>query len=94
MQDNSLPILNLPKRDDEMRAMTRPPRAIAASATSSCSAPADRASADAAIPALADGGLGSAGRLAGRPLLWFIENVDPWGFAEQLTASTRPAPAS
>ena len=82
MQDNSLPILNLPKRDDEMRAMTAAAARhrglghviVLGTGGSSLKWP--------TVTALADGGLGSAGRLAGRPLLWFIENVDPWGFAK------------
>ena len=78
--DGSLPILNLPERKDDMRALGeaagryRDLAHVIVLGTGGSSLGAKT------VTALADGGLGSAGRLAGRPLLWFIENVDPWGF--------------
>jgi glucose-6-phosphate isomerase len=88
-KDGSLPILTLPKRDDEMRVMTEAAQRchdldhviVLGTGGSSLGGR--------TVTALADGGLGSAGRLKGRPLLWFIENVDPWGF-EKTVASVDP----
>jgi glucose-6-phosphate isomerase len=82
MQDNSLPILNLPKRDDEMRAMTAAAARYRGLGHVIVLGTGGSSLGGRTVTALADGGLGSAGRLAGRPLLWFIENVDPWGFAK------------
>jgi glucose-6-phosphate isomerase len=82
MQDNSLPILNLPKREDEMRAMTAAAARYRGLGHVIVLGTGGSSLGGRTVTALADGGLGSAGRLAGRPLLWFIENVDPWGFAK------------
>jgi glucose-6-phosphate isomerase len=82
MKDNSLPILNLPKRDDEMRAMTEAAARYRGLGQVIVLGTGGSSLGGRTVTALADGGLGSAGRLAGRPLLWFIENVDPWGFAK------------
>jgi glucose-6-phosphate isomerase len=82
MQDNSLPILNLPKRDDEMRAMTAAAARYRGLGHVIVLGTGGSSLGGRTVTALADGGLGSAGRLAGRPLLWFIENVDPRGFAK------------
>jgi glucose-6-phosphate isomerase len=78
--DNSLPILNLPKREDEMRVMRDAAQRYRGLAHVVVLGTGGSSLGGRTVTALADGGLGSAGRLAGRPLLWFIENVDPWGF--------------
>ena len=89
VSDNSLPILTLPKREDEMRVMReaaeryRDLEHVIVMGTGGSSLGGKT------VTALADGGLGSAGRLPGRPLLWFIENVDPWGF-EKTVESVDP----
>jgi glucose-6-phosphate isomerase len=82
MQDNSLPILNLPKREDEMRAMTAAAARYRGLGHVIVLGTGGSSLGGRTVTALADGGLGSAGRIAGQPLLWFIENVDPWGFAK------------
>jgi glucose-6-phosphate isomerase len=82
MKDGSLPILNLPKRDDEMRAMTDAAARYRGLGHVIVLGTGGSSLGGRTVTALADGGLGSAGRLAGRPLLWFIENVDPWGYAK------------
>jgi glucose-6-phosphate isomerase len=84
MQDNSLPILNLPRRDDEMRAMTEAAARYRGLGHVIVLGTGGSSLGGRTVTALADGGLGSAGRLPGRPLLWFIENVDPWGFAKTI----------
>jgi glucose-6-phosphate isomerase len=78
--DNSLPILTLPKRDDEMRVMRDAAQRYRGLAHVIVLGTGGSSLGGKTVTALADGGLGSAGRFAGRPLLWFIENVDPWGF--------------
>jgi glucose-6-phosphate isomerase len=84
MKDNTLPILNLPKRDDEMHAMTEAAARYRGLGHVIVLGTGGSSLGGRTVTALADGGLGSAGRLAGRPLLWFIENVDPWGFAKTI----------
>jgi len=78
--DNSLPILTLPKREDEMRVMRDAARRYRGLGHVIVLGTGGSSLGGKTVTALADGGLGSAGRLPGRPLLWFIENVDPWGF--------------
>lgn len=84
--DGSLPILNLPERRDDMRAMAdaaaryRELDHVIILGTGGSSL------GGRTLTALADGGLGSAGHLPGRPRLWFIENVDPYGF-ERIVAA-------
>jgi glucose-6-phosphate isomerase len=78
--DNSLPILTLPKREDEMRVMREAAQRYRGLAHVVVLGTGGSSLGGRTVTALADGGLGSAGRLPGRPLLWFIENVDPWGF--------------
>jgi glucose-6-phosphate isomerase len=78
--DNSLPILTLPKREDEMRVMRDAAQRYRGLEHVIVLGTGGSSLGGRTVTALADGGLGSAGRLAGRPLLWFIENVDPWGF--------------
>jgi glucose-6-phosphate isomerase len=90
MKDNSLPILNLPKRDDEMRVMTEAAARYRGLNHVIVVGIGGSSLGGRTVTALADGGLGSAGRLAGRPLLWFIENVDPWGF-EKTVDSVDPS---
>jgi glucose-6-phosphate isomerase len=78
--DNSLPILTLPKREDEMRVMRDAAQRYRGLEHVIVLGTGGSSLGGRTVTALADGGLGSAGRLPGRPLLWFIENVDPWGF--------------
>ncbi|HEX2116999.1 MAG TPA: glucose-6-phosphate isomerase [Alphaproteobacteria bacterium] len=78
--NNSLPILTLPKREDEMRAMREAAQRYRGLEHVIVLGTGGSSLGGRTVTALADGGLGSAGRLSGRPLLWFIENVDPWGF--------------
>jgi glucose-6-phosphate isomerase len=78
--DNSLPILTLPKREDEMRVMRDAVHRYRGLGHVIVLGTGGSSLGGKTVTALADGGLGSAGHLAGKPLLWFIENVDPWGF--------------
>jgi glucose-6-phosphate isomerase len=78
--ENSLPILTLPKREDEMRVMRDAAQRYQGLGHVIVLGTGGSSLGGKTVTALADGGLGSAGRLPGRPLLWFIENVDPWGF--------------
>ena len=78
--ENSLPILTLPKREDEMRVMRDAAQRYRGLEHVVVLGTGGSSLGGRTVTALADGGLGSAGRLPGRPLLWFIENVDPWGF--------------
>jgi glucose-6-phosphate isomerase len=78
--DGSLPLLNLPERKDDMRAMVEAAGRCRGLAHVIVLGTGGSSLGAKTVTALADGGLGSAGRLPGKPLLWFIENVDPWGF--------------
>lgn len=88
-EDGSLPILTLPKRHDDMRVMNEATRRYRGLDHVIVLGTGGSSLGGRTVTALADGGLGSAGRLAGRPLLWFIENVDPWGF-EKIVESVDP----
>jgi glucose-6-phosphate isomerase len=80
LTEGTLPILNLPERADDMPAIAAAAERYRKLAHVIVLGTGGSSLGAKTVTALADGGLGSAGRLAGRPLLWFIENVDPWGF--------------
>jgi glucose-6-phosphate isomerase len=86
----ALPILMLPERRDDMRALTeavsryRDLDDVIVLGTGGSSL------GGRTLTALADGGLGSAAQRPGRPRLWFIENVDPFGF-ERIVGAVDPA---
>lgn len=82
--DGSLPILNLPERRDDMRAMAeaaaryRDLKDVIVLGTGGSSLGART------VTALADRGVGTAARPLERPRLWFMENVDPDGYNQVL----------
>lgn len=82
--NGALPILTLPERRDDMRIMAeaasryRELDHVVLLGTGGSSLGART------VTALADGGLGPAARPRDRPRLWFVENVDPWGFERVL----------
>jgi glucose-6-phosphate isomerase len=78
--DGSLPILMLPERRNDMRAMAEAAGRYRELDDVIVLGTGGSSLGGRTLTALADGGLGSAGHLPDRPRLWFIENVDPYGF--------------
>lgn len=80
--DGSLPLLNLPERRDDMRAMAEAATRYRDLDHVILLGTGGSSLGGRTVLALADHGVGTAARPIDRPRLWFIENVDPDGFEQ------------